>query len=133
MADALKSHAEQALEGTLVSSKREIAYMVVSDLCGSTARLRRDFNSGVALQHAHDNNLLHRDVKPDNVLLDKSCRVAKLAGAPRAPSAGLVFHVPVGTAVEVGQPLYTLHAEAPGELDYALAYAISHPYIVEVT
>jgi thymidine phosphorylase len=59
-------------------------------------------------------------------------RVAKLAGAPRAPAAGLVFHAPLGTTVASGQPLYTLHAEAPGELAYALAYALSHPNIVEV-
>lgn len=60
-------------------------------------------------------------------------RVAKLAGAPHAPAAGLVFHVPIGTTVEPGRRLYTLHAEAPGELDYALDYAGSHPNIVEVT
>ncbi len=59
-------------------------------------------------------------------------RVAKLAGAPRAPAAGLVFRAPIGTPIEVGQPLYTLHAEAPGELEYALAYARSHPNIVEI-
>lgn len=59
-------------------------------------------------------------------------RVAKLAGAPQAPSAGLVFHAPLGAKVEVGQPLYTLHADAPGELEYALAFAIAHPNIVEV-
>ncbi|MFZ5481144.1 MAG: thymidine phosphorylase family protein [Myxococcota bacterium] len=59
-------------------------------------------------------------------------RVAKLAGAPKAPTAGLVFHTPVGSRVIAGQPLYTLHAEAPGELEYALAYAARHPDIVEV-
>jgi len=50
-------------------------------------------------------------------------RAAKLAGAPKAPAAGLVFHAPLGTRVEVGQPLLTLHAESPGELAYAMAYA----------
>ena len=63
-------------------------------------------------------------------------RVAKLAGAPRSPAAGLVFHAPIGIAVRPGQPLYTLHAEAPGEFSYALAYAASHaashPDIVEI-
>lgn len=60
-------------------------------------------------------------------------RMAKLAGAPNVPAAGLVFHAPVGTRIDVGQPLYTLHAEAPGELEYALAYAAAHPTIVELT
>ncbi|NOT09158.1 MAG: thymidine phosphorylase family protein [Gemmatimonadales bacterium] len=49
-------------------------------------------------------------------------RVAKLAGAPKAPAAGLDLHVRLGSRVEPGQPLYTLHAEAPGELAYALEY-----------
>jgi thymidine phosphorylase len=50
-------------------------------------------------------------------------QVAKLAGAPRAPAAGLVFHAPLGTQVRIGQPLLTLHAQSPGELAYALAFA----------
>lgn len=59
-------------------------------------------------------------------------RLAKLAGAPKAPTAGLVFHAPIGTRVAAGEPLLTVHAEAPGELAYALAYADAHPDIVEV-
>ncbi len=50
-------------------------------------------------------------------------RLAKLTGAPKARAAGLELHVRVGARVERGQPLYTLHAEAPGELEYALTYA----------
>ena len=50
-------------------------------------------------------------------------RVAKLAGAPHDPAAGLVLQVRLGEVVAVGQPLYTIHAVAPGELDYALVYA----------
>jgi thymidine phosphorylase len=46
-------------------------------------------------------------------------RVAKLAGAPGAPAAGVELHVHLDDAVEVGQPLYTIHAETRGELDYA--------------
>lgn len=50
-------------------------------------------------------------------------RVAKLAGAPHDPAAGLELHVRLGEPVAPGQPLYTIHAAAAGELDYALAYA----------
>lgn len=50
-------------------------------------------------------------------------QLAKLAGAPRAPAAGLELHAPLGTLLRPGQPLLTLHAESPGELAYALAYA----------
>lgn len=56
-------------------------------------------------------------------------RVAKLAGAPKAPAAGLELHVRLGSPVEVGMPLFTLHAEAPGELAYALEYLAAHPLI----
>jgi len=48
--------------------------------------------------------------------------VAKLAGAPVASSAGVDLHVHVGTRVERGDALFTIHAEAPGELDYAWRY-----------
>jgi thymidine phosphorylase len=50
-------------------------------------------------------------------------RVAKLAGAPSDCSAGLVLHARVGASIEIGQPLFTVHAEAVGELEYALDYA----------
>jgi thymidine phosphorylase len=59
-------------------------------------------------------------------------RVAKLSGAPAAREAGLELHAPLGTRVEVGQPLYTVHAAAPGELAYALAYAEDNTDIVAI-
>ena len=57
-------------------------------------------------------------------------RLAKLAGAPRAPSAGLEILVGIGDAVAPDQPLITLHAESPGELDYAARYLRANPDIV---
>ena len=57
-------------------------------------------------------------------------RVARLAGAPHDPGAGLELHVRLGERVETGDPLLTLHAAARGELDYALAYAGSAREIV---
>ena len=59
-------------------------------------------------------------------------RVAKLAGAPHDSLAGVDFHAPLGTLVEAGQPLYTVHAQTPGELDYALSYARAHTDIIAV-
>jgi thymidine phosphorylase len=59
-------------------------------------------------------------------------RVAKLAGAPASPAAGLELHAPVGATVERGQPLFTVHAETPGELAYALDYAATKPEILLV-
>ncbi len=57
-------------------------------------------------------------------------RLAKLAGAPTAPAAGLDLHVRVGDRVIQGQPLFTVHAEAPGELAYALDYLATQNGIV---
>ncbi|TAK47821.1 MAG: thymidine phosphorylase family protein [Xanthobacteraceae bacterium] len=59
-------------------------------------------------------------------------RVAKLAGAPEDKAAGIELHVRLGTRVERGQPLYTIHAEAAGELDYSLAYAAANPDILVI-
>jgi thymidine phosphorylase len=59
-------------------------------------------------------------------------RIAKLAGAPRQPAAGLELHVRLGERIERGAPLYTLHAEAPGELEYALSFAARQPDAVRV-
>ncbi len=59
-------------------------------------------------------------------------RVAKLAGAPQDPAAGLELHVRLGDAVVRGQPLYTVHAASLGELEYALAYAGSAGDIIAV-
>jgi len=60
-------------------------------------------------------------------------RVAKLTGAPRDRAAGAELHTPLGAAVDSGQPLFTLHADTPGELAYALEYAQAQTAIVEVT
>ncbi|WP_084197283.1 thymidine phosphorylase family protein [Solimonas soli] len=59
-------------------------------------------------------------------------RIAKLAGAPRAAAAGVQLHQRLGHRVERGQPLFTLHAESPGELVYAASYADAHPQAMQV-
>jgi thymidine phosphorylase len=59
-------------------------------------------------------------------------RVAKLAGAPHDLAAGVELHVSIGRRVDKNEPLYTIHAEAPGELEYAFAYAEHQRNIVLV-
>jgi len=56
-------------------------------------------------------------------------RVAKLLGAPTAAAAGLDLHVRLGDVVQAAEPLFTLHAEAPGELAYTRRYLDSHPFV----
>jgi thymidine phosphorylase len=53
-------------------------------------------------------------------------RLAKLAGAPEAPAAGLEMHVRLGEQVEAGDRLMTIHCETPGERDYARQYLKEH-------
>jgi len=73
-------------------------------------------------RHTHEITAAHagRVARFDNRLL---ARVAKLAGAPHAPAAGLDLHVRLNQHVESGEPLYTVHSETPGELAYALEFA----------
>ena len=60
-------------------------------------------------------------------------RVAKLSGAPKARAAGLTLHVRLGTRVRLGEPLYTLQAESPGELAYARAYSEQNRNIISIS
>ena len=53
-------------------------------------------------------------------------RAAKLAGAPTAKAAGILLHARVGETLEAGQPLFELHAESVGELEYARDYLDAH-------
>lgn len=59
-------------------------------------------------------------------------RVAKLAGAPEDRAAGLELHAKLGAVVEAGQPLFTVHAESRGELEYAMAFVNSSPDILSI-
>lgn len=52
----------------------------------------------------------------------KLAKLAKLAGAPEAKAAGVELHIRLGDTVGARQPLCDIHAEVPGELDYALSY-----------
>jgi thymidine phosphorylase len=62
----------------------------------------------------------------------KLSRLAKLAGAPDDKAAGVELHIRLGDHVSAGRPLVTIHAEAPGELDYAMAYAAANADMFEI-
>ncbi|RLA44762.1 MAG: thymidine phosphorylase [Gammaproteobacteria bacterium] len=59
----------------------------------------------------------------------KLARLAKLAGAPFDPAAGLRLHANVGSHVSRGDALFTLYTDSAGEQDYALAYYRDNPGI----
>ena len=70
-----------------------------------------------------------RIVAIDNRRLAKA---AKFAGAPDAKAAGLELHAVLGQQVEASEPVFTLHAETQGELEYALEYVDGHSPIFEI-
>jgi thymidine phosphorylase len=49
-------------------------------------------------------------------------RIAKRAGAPSNPSAGVKLHKNVGAAVTLGEPIFEIHAESSSQLQAALEY-----------
>ncbi|NHN35748.1 thymidine phosphorylase family protein [Pseudomaricurvus alcaniphilus] len=49
-------------------------------------------------------------------------QLAKLAGAPSTPAAGVRLHVRVGATISAGTPLFTLFSNSTGERNYALEY-----------
>lgn len=59
-------------------------------------------------------------------------KVAKLAGAPDDKSAGCEIYVRIGHRIVEGEPTYTIHSAAPGELEYALEYAMANLDIVGI-
>lgn len=67
--------------------------------------------------------------KIDNRRLAK---VAKLAGAPDDPAAGVLFAAPLGKNVVVDEVLYTIFAESEGELSYALDYIANEKDIINI-
>lgn len=53
-------------------------------------------------------------------------KIAKLAGAPASAGAGIEYRLRLGERVHAGDPLFTIHAQTPGELEYAMEYARAH-------
>jgi thymidine phosphorylase len=57
-------------------------------------------------------------------------RVAKRAGAPANPAAGVRLRRTVGDVVRRGEPVFEIHAQSAAQLDFARAYAEARPDLV---
>ncbi len=60
----------------------------------------------------------------------RMARVAKCAGAPAHPAAGVRLLRTVGDVVARGEPLFEIHAQSETHLGFARAYAAQHPDLV---
>lgn len=59
-------------------------------------------------------------------------RLAKLAGAPHDPAAGVKLFTPLDKLVDKDEPLFSIHAESKGELQYAISLLSEVDEIVQV-
>lgn len=59
-------------------------------------------------------------------------KVAKLAGAPKSPGAGIHFLTSLGGKIKKGDPLFTIYSESNGELEYAKNYLRSTEAIIKI-
>ncbi len=62
----------------------------------------------------------------DNKRISKAARIA---GAPKDKRAGIYLHAKKGSILKKGDIIYTIFAENPKKLEYALEYITSEPFI----
>jgi thymidine phosphorylase len=96
------------------------AYSKFERICLAQGGLREPARA--ALEQVIASNLSGCVTEIDN---RSTARIAKFAGAPDDPGAGLKLHVHVGDEVQRGQPLITVFADSASEIAYALDYAAS--------
>jgi thymidine phosphorylase len=84
------------------------------------------FTEPVAAAH-HRPVVASRDGRIAAIDNRRLAKIAKLAGAPGSAVAGVDCRRRVGERVRQGERLFDVHARTPGELGYAMDYALAHP------
>jgi thymidine phosphorylase len=122
---ALPGHGRSLAEQTLTDRRAWIKFQAICDAQGGMR---------VPGEAPHRHPLLARQPgRVSKVNNRKLAKLAKLAGAPDSKTAGMEMCIRLGDQVMKDQPLCLVHAETPGELDYALDFAAAHPDIIEVS
>ena len=116
LAGAVERGTGESTAGSVLADGR--AWQKFQAICAAQGGMREPPRA--QLTHTVEAARAGRVARIDNRRL---ARIAKLAGAPKAAASGLELHARLGQTVRAGEPLFTVHAEAPGELAYALAYA----------
>ncbi|HET6225833.1 MAG TPA: thymidine phosphorylase family protein [Bacteroidia bacterium] len=62
----------------------------------------------------------------------KLARIAKLAGAPKVATAGVVYHAVLGKMIKKNDVLLSIYAESEGELEYAKEYLLNLTDLIEI-
>lgn len=80
------------------------------------------YNAGQGLSHIHKNNIVHKDVKPDNILVSEDLSVVKITDFGIAKLPGRFWHKDIfpkgGTVTKYGTISYVAPEQAEGRADF---------------
>jgi len=62
----------------------------------------------------------------------KMAMIAKFAGAPYTKAAGVDLHIHLAQKIDKGTPLFSIHANSPGELTYSLNFLAEGNHIIQI-
>ena len=101
-------------------------------LSGTLTTVARSFGIEARTVLTDGTQPVARGIGPALEARDVLSVIQRSPGAPDEKAAGIDLHVRLGSVVDEGQPLYTIHAGSSGELAYASDYALAGSDAIEV-